>query len=181
MFEDCNPEAFAMEFKTFCNRFPSFDNAVKKWDPKKKADKQKYLLDFSVERWATLPHARKREHFSNCKACYLRYAETQALFPVKSPLLKSKAKENPFYVARELSSTIGGTACKKPSKTATMNAARWVFDRISPKFEKWPGMPLGEALAKVPEANLEMKKSKEEKKKILRKLLADAKSKVEAQ
>lgn len=182
VFKDCNPEAFGTDFKTFCKRFPSLDNAIKKWNSRRKADKERYFLEFSTERWATLSQARKREHsFSNCKACYQRYAEIQALFPVRSPLLKGKGRENPFNAAAEVNSSIGKGACKKPGKTAAINAAREVFNKLGPTFEKWSGVPFGEALSKVPEANIEMKKSKREKKKIRRKLLADVKDDVEAQ
>lgn len=58
--------------------------------------------------------------------------------------------------------------------------AREVFQKLSPTLEKCSGITIGEALSKVPEANLEMKKLKTEKKKIHRKLLTGAVKDVEA-
>ena len=181
VFEDCNPEAFTIDFKTFCTRFLSLEAAVTKWNPRKKADKEKYLHQFSCEQWATLSQVRKKEHsFSNCKACYHSYADIQALFPVRSPLLKNKGKENPFRAAAEINSNMNKGACKRPSKSTVTSAAREVFQKLNPTFEKWSGITMGEALSKVPEANLEVKKSKTEKKKIRRKLLRGAVKDVEA-
>lgn len=49
------------------------------------AEKDKYLDKFSVNNWEKMAFMGKNEHsFANCKGCYHRYAEIQALLPVRS-------------------------------------------------------------------------------------------------
>ena len=102
------------------------------------------------------------------------------MFPVKSLFLKSKGKENPFRIKNDLNNSFKEKNKKPGGKKTAINAAREMFKELSPTFNKWAGMTLGEALAKVPEANLEVKKSPVERKKIRRNILRSAKEDTES-
>jgi len=168
-----------IDFQTFVRRFPYFEAVIKKWNPRKKAEKDTYFAKFSSESWTNLSQAKKREHsFSNCKGCYQNYADIQALFPVRSPNLKKKAKNNPFNVVKELQSN---SKLNPVSKRIAINGASLLYEKLNPAFEKWSGIPLGEALSKVPEAKVEVKKSAGERKNVRRNIMRAAKDKVETQ
>lgn len=175
-----NQDGFHIDYKTFNKRFLALTSVVRKWNPKKKAEKTKFFTEFSVERWLSLSQSRKNEHtFSNCKGCYHSYPATCALFPVKSLALKNKEKENPFRVAAELNAKIGKGKNTKPGKNQAITVARELFKELNPVFNKWAGISLGEAMTKVPEANVEVKKTPAERKSLRRTLLRSVKEDVE--
>ena len=80
--------------------------------------------------WEKMSEARKKEHtFANCQSCSMTFTEVQALFPVKSKLLKKIALDNPVKVAEE-----GNTSLRtkngrvvKPSKTDIKKAAKAMY------------------------------------------------------
>jgi hypothetical protein len=117
-----NQDGFKIVYKTFNKRILALQAVVRKWDPRKKAEKTKYSTEFSCERWFGLSLGRKNGHtFANCKGCYQNYAQIHAWFPVKSLKLKSKAKENPFRVAAELNTNIGKIKSMKTQEKKTSN------------------------------------------------------------
>jgi glucose-6-phosphate-specific signal transduction histidine kinase len=68
---------------------------------------------------------------------------------------------------------------KTLGKKQALTVAREIFMGLNPVFHKWAGISLGEAMSKVPEANLEVKKSPVERKSLRRKLLRSVKEDVE--
>lgn len=173
-------ESFEMNFLEFNKKFPSLQATISKWSPRKKKEKELYLTEFSVENWLNLSEAKKREHtLFDCKGCHQNYPSVQALFPVKSPRLQKRAKENPFVVAKDLAKET--TANVLVSKTQIKETAKALYDSINPVFESVSGgISFAEALSKVPATNLEIKKSKTEKKAVRRNIIRDAKENVEA-
>ena len=152
-------ESFEMNFLEF-NKFPS--------------------LQATISNWLNLSEAKKWEHtLFDCKGCHQNYPSVQALFPVKSPRLQKRAKENPFVVAKDLAKET--TANVLVSKTQIKETAKALYDSINPVFESVSGgISFAEALSKVPATNLEIKKSKTEKKAVRRNIIRDAKENVEA-
>lgn len=178
IFQD-RQEGFSIDMQTFNKRFPALQNAINKWDSKKKAEKETYFDTFSVDNWMKLSPSRKQEHcFVNCNGCFQSYAAVQAVFPVKSLRLKSKAKTNPFLVASALNDS-NTRACKTLQMKNVMDGAKAIYQTLNPAFEKWSGVPFAVALTKVPEANVERKRSKAEKKKARRDVLRKAKEKTQ--
>ena len=91
-------EDFAIDFLKFQKKIPALRAMFSGWNPRKKDEKEKYLNKFSVNNWEKMAFTEKSEHsFANCKGCYHRYAEIQALLPVKSNQFKGIVKENPFF------------------------------------------------------------------------------------
>jgi hypothetical protein len=90
----------------------------------KKQEKKRYFKRFSIDDWVKLSDAKQREHtLFDCKGCHQNYSETQYLFPVRSPRLKSKAKENPFVVSRTLQEQTARQS-QLPSKKAIKETAQ---------------------------------------------------------
>lgn len=174
-------ESFEVEFLEFNKKFDSLQATISKWSPRKKKEKELFLAEFSVENWRSLSEAKKREHtLFDCKGCHQNYSTVQALFPVKSRRLQKRAMENPFVVANGLA--IGTASKALVNKTQIKETAKALYDSINPVFQSVSGgMSFAEALSQVPATNLEIRKSKTEKKAVRRKILREAKENVEAQ
>ena len=121
-----------------------------------------------------MPLALKTEHsFANCKGCYHRYPEVQALLPVKSNQFVGLAKENPFFIASK-------EAKIKPRKTGeTKEIARALYNKIDASFQKVCSTSFGEALTKLPELQLQKRKSPTEVKRERRAVYRSFRQKVE--
>lgn len=160
-------EGFNLDFNKFTKKLPSLRDAINKWNFRKVEEKKRYLSTFSRANWEKLPDARKKEHsFSNCKSCALRYADIQALFPVKSAALKGKAMKNPVFSASNEASKVGicnGRALK-PSQKEIKNTAKAIYEKVSPVFEKRYNVSLAKALSKVPDLELQHKSTNERRK-----------------
>ena len=131
---------------------------------------------FSPQNWANLSDAKKREHtLFNCKGCHQHYAKVQSLFPIKSPLLKNKAKGNPFVIAKEIQKKVLHT----PNEIK--ETARELFKEINPAFQSVCGVSFAEAISKVPESNLKIKETASEKKAARRNILRKNKENIEAE
>lgn len=174
-------ENFAIDFKKFNLNFAALQDAVKKWSPRKKKEKEHFFVEFSIDKWVQLSDVKKKEHsLYDCKGCHQNYAKAQSLFPVRSPRLKSKAKENPFYVCNELQIT--SQKVKLPNKTAIKDTARSLYESVNSAFLSVSGgISFAEALTKVPEVNLQTKKTKCEAKKVRRAIIRESKENTEAQ
>ena len=171
---------FAVDIGTFNKRFPALQATVNNWTPKKKLEKEMFFNTFAVDQWLKLSPSKRREHcFTNCEGCYQSYSQDQALFPVRCPRLKSKAKENPFVLVTGIMHTLNSRAEQTVPIPKAVDGAKEICNALNPALEKWSGVPLGQALTKVSEANVERKRSPEEKKKAHRDLLRKAKAKVE--
>lgn len=154
-FSECG-EQFLIDSLKFHKKLPGLRATFTKWNFRKAKEKAEYLEVFSIENWKKLSSPRKKEHsFANCKGCKVRYVSTQAYFPVKSNVLKSKAKANPVFAAdtevRKLKENC------KPTKTNIKNAAKAIYDKVSPLFEETFKTSFAEALAYLPELNLQCK------------------------
>lgn len=159
VFSECR-EQFSLDFLKFHKKLPGLKEVFTKWNFRKANEKSQYLEVFSTENWKKLSSPRKNEHsLANCKACKVRYASTQAYFPVKSNVLKGKAKLNPVFAAdveiRKLKENC------KPTKTNIKNAAKAIYNKVSTVFEKTFNTSFAEALADVPELNLQSKTANE--------------------
>ena len=173
-------ESFEIDFSQFNLKLAALQSAVSKWSPRKKDAKKHYLAKFSVESWKILSEARQREHtLFDCKGCHQHYPAVQALFPLRSPRLQHRAKENPFVETRKLGKRL---TTKLLNKTQIKDTAKTLYDSLNPLFESVSGgISFAEALTKVPEANLEIKKSNAEKKAVRRRILREVKENIEEQ
>lgn len=167
-------DAFAIEFLKFQKKIPALRNMFSSWNPRKKAEKEKYLETFSIQNWVKMAPSLKTEHsFENCKGCYHRYAETQALLPVKSNQFVGIAKEYPFFVADK-------EVKIKPCKAGeTKDIARALYHKIDATFQKVCSTSFGDVLTKLPELQLQKRKSPTETKRERRTIYKNYKQKVE--
>lgn len=151
-------EKFTVESLQFHKRLPGLRNAINKWNFRKAYEKQRYLETFSRKQWLSLSLSRQNEHsFTNCKGCAFRYSQVQALFPVKSAFLKGKAKENLAIIATGEVNRLRGKQALKPTSTNIRNAAKAIYDKVSPLFEKTFNTSFAEGLSKVPGLDLQQK------------------------
>lgn len=153
-------ENFNIDLAKFNKKLPSLKDAINKWNFRKMDEKKLYLDTFSTSNWEKLSPVRKSEHtFSNCKGCALRYADVQALFPVKSSVLKGKAYQNPVFSseneAQKLRCNNGRVV--KPSQREIKNTAKAMYNKLSPVFEQSYGMSFAEALSKLPGLDIQYK------------------------
>ena len=118
--------------------------------------------------------ALKTEHsFANCKGCYNRYPEIQALLPVKSNQFVGLAKENPFFMASK-------EATIKPCKAGeAKEIARALYNKIDASFQKVCSTSFVEAPTKLPELQLQKRKSVTEAKRDRRAAYRNFKQRVE--
>ena len=117
-------------------KLAALQSAVIKWSPCKK-EKEHCLNEFSVDSWKNLCEAKKKEHtLLDCKGCHQNYPSVQALFPVKSPPLQKRAKENHFVKTKELDE---GMTTKLLSKGQIKETAKTLYDSITPVFQSVSG------------------------------------------
>ena len=121
-----------------------------------------------------MPPELKTEHsFANCKGCYHRYPEVQALLPVKSNQFVGLRKENPFFIASKATKM-------KPCKAGEAKEIAWaLYNKIDASFQKVCSTSFGEALTKLPELQLQKRKSPTEAKRERRAAIRSFKHKVE--
>ena len=75
-------EEFAIDFLKFQKKMPALRDLFSSWNPRKKAEKEKYLETFAIQNWEKMAPTLKSEHsFANCKGCYHHYPQIQALLP----------------------------------------------------------------------------------------------------
>lgn len=117
---------------------------------------------------------KKKEHsFSNCQGCYHCYADIQALLSVKSNQFLGIAKENPFFIA-------GKESKIKPRKAGKVkDIARALYNKIDATFQKVCSTSFGEVLTKLPELQLQKRKSPTKAKREKRQIYRNYKQKVE--
>jgi len=105
------------------------------------------LAKFSVQSWQELSVVKKREHsLNNCKECHLDHSSTQALFPVNSPHLKGKGKENPRLLAKQLAKKV------KHARKGAVEVTKEIYSQLNT-----------EALCYILEAEVEKKTNLEMK------------------
>jgi len=152
-------DRFSVQFLQFHKKLPGLKDTINKWNFRKSDEKSCYMETFTRKNWKKLSDTRKKEHsFSNCKGCAVRYANIQVLFPIKSSFLKGKAKVNPVFAALgEANKTRAKELSTKPSPTNIKNAAKAIYDKVSPLFEKSFNVSFAEGLSKVPELLLQHK------------------------
>lgn len=151
----------------FHKRLPGLRNAINKWNFRKAHEKQKYLETFSRKNWFAMSTNRKKEHsFSNCKGCAIRNPHIQAFFTVKSSFLKGKAKNSNIVM------TGLGEVNKlrpqepspsKPTVKNIKNAAKAIYDKVAPLFEKTFRANFAQCLSKIPELDLQYKTANEKR------------------
>lgn len=136
-FSDCR-EQFSIDFMKFHKKLPGLREAFHKWNFRKAGEKAKYLKTFSKTNLEKLSPNRKKEHcLSNCKDCAIRYGDIQAYFPVKSRVLKGKAKMNPVFAAEsEARKMKDQVLINKPTNTNIRDVAKAIYNKVSPLFEK---------------------------------------------
>ena len=168
-------EAFAMEKATFNKRLPALQGVILKWNHRRKGEPDKFLSKFSTESWQQLSAVKKRGHsLTNCKGCHLDYRSIQALFPVRSPRLKGKGKENPCLVANPLAKTV-----KHAPKGAVKRVTKTIYSKLNLAFKEWAGVTFSEALCNLPVANLAHKMTKLQKKQERRNNIREVKKEIE--
>lgn len=163
-------EDFAIEFLKFQKKIPALRAMFSNWNPRKKEEKENYLKTFSSKNWEKIAPAKKNEHsFANCKGCYHHYPEVQALLPVKSNQFLGMAKENPFFVASK-------EQIKPCKATEVKDIARALYSKVDATFQK-----VCEALTKLPELQIQKKKSPVEAKRERRAAYRKYKQQVEGE
>lgn len=162
-FTDCKEGNFTVEFKKFQQNLPALRDTFNKWNCRKAEEKISFLETFSGDKWQKLSLSRKKEHsFSNCKGCAVRYANVLSYFPVKSSVLKGKAKANPVFNAEDEAKKLrGNEQVVKPTQKDIITTAKAIYDKVAPPFEKEFKTTLAEALSKIPELNLQLKTKNE--------------------
>lgn len=166
-------EEFAIDFLKFQKKIPALRDMFSRWNPRRKGEKEKYVETFSIKNWKEMAHAEKNKHsFSNCQGCYHRYAEIQALLPVKSNQFLGIAKENPFFIA-------GKEKKIRPRNKEVKDIARALYNKIDATFQEICSTSFGEVLTKLPELQLQKRKSPTEAKREKRQLYREYKQKVE--
>ena len=151
-------DAFSIEFLQFHKKLPGLKQAFFKWNTRKTAEKSKYLDTFSQHNWRSLSETRKKEHsFANCKGCAVRcmYAEVQAYFPVRSPLLKEKAKINHVFAAESEAQKLKKTKSPlvKPLVKDISNTANAIYEKVDSEFQDRFNTSFAEGLSNVPRLN----------------------------
>ncbi|KAK3698436.1 hypothetical protein QZH41_010013 [Actinostola sp. cb2023] len=122
-----------------------------------------------------------RHSFQCEKSKSEKESKKQSFYSVDTRTKKKKCSrfECPYCnVVKELQSN---SKLNPVSKRIAINGASLLYEKLNPAFEKWSGIPLGEALSKVPEAKVEVKKSAGERKNVRRNIMRAAKDKVETQ
>jgi len=104
----------------------------------------------------------------------LDYSGTQALFPVRSPRLKGRGKENPCLVAKPLAKKV-----KHAPKGAAKEVTKTIYSKLNITFKEWAGVTFSEALCNLPEANLARKMTKLQKKQERRNNIREIKKEIE--
>ena len=159
--------------------------AVGKWNYQKSAEKKQYLETFSLKQWQKLSHQKKAEHcLANCRGCALRYATVLAFFPVKSRFLQGRCrKSNPILHARNQAEKLKSPTIK-PKQSEVKHSAKAIYQVLSTPFENTFGTTFAQALAAIPELDLQTgnnKENKKEKKKQRRGQYRKAKENIEQQ
>ena len=157
-----NDKTFDIPFLTFQKKLPALKEIFRTWSPRQLSEKQRFLETFSIDKWNKLTNAKQWEHsLRDCKACYHYHSEVMAHFPVKSRQFIGKAKENPFFAAKNVKF---GSHSTKVLKDTT----KTIYNSINKPFEKNFGVSFAEAETKVPEIGLQKRLSPSERKKKLR-------------
>lgn len=174
-------ENFVIDFVKFTKNLPTLKTSINKWNFRKLEEKKRYLNSFSCTEWQKLSANRKSEHtFANCKGCALRYADIQALFPVKSPILKQRAMKNPVFCAEASTLRNPNGRVVSPTQKEIKNTAKAIYDKVSPIFEKNFNVSLAEALSNVSDIDLQHK-SKNDKRQERRRHYQKSKESMEQQ
>lgn len=168
-------EAFEINISTFNKRLPPLQAIICKWNPRKKSERDTFLAKFSIQSWQKLSAVKKRGHsLTNCKGCHLDHSSTQALFPVNSPRLKGKGKENPCLLATPLAKKV-----KHASKAAVKEVTKKVYNQLNTVYKKWAGETFAQALCNIPDAEVEKKKTNLVKKQERRNIIRQGKRAIE--
>ena len=174
--------AFLIEFTKFRKKLPQLRDFFKSWNPQQKVEKEKYLNHFSPESRSQLPPERKKEHrLADCTGCQKRDAEFQAFFPVRSKQFKGKTnKENIFSKSNNIKIPSVPLKRRQPcSQTDVRKIAKGLYDRVNSAFEKICKISFATAMTKVPELELQRKKSPNELRKARRARYRKVKSNIE--
>ena len=134
--------------------------AVAKWSYQKSAEKKQYLETFSLKQWQKLSQQKKDEHcLANCRGCALQYATVQAFFPVKSCFLQGRCrKSNPILHAQNQAEKLKSPTIK-PKRSDVKH-----HQVLSTPFENTFDTTFAQALAAIPELDLQTGSNKENKK-----------------
>ena len=95
------------------------------------------------------------------------YAEVQAYFPVRSPLLKAKAKKNPVFAAESEAQKLKKTKSPlvKPLVKDISNTANAIYEKVDSEFQDRFNTSFAEGLSKVPKLNIQQATPNERRKK----------------
>ena len=146
-------ERFEIDYRQYIKKLPSLRDVINRWDhAKENLDRTMYLNTFSQASWDRLSESRKKEHtFLNCRACCVRYAGVQALFPIHSPRFKSNALRNPVSAAINEANQLKHNHVLTPSNADIRKTAQVLHEKVSPTFEKVYKVSLTEALSTLPD------------------------------
>ena len=171
---------FSIDINKFRKKLPQLRDYFKSWNPRLKDEKEKIRKHFSVESWEQLPPARRKEHrFANCPGCKKRDLEFVALFPVRSKQFEGKAKENAFFNIRNTQIKPAPKIPRPLSQGQIKTIAKGLYDNVNAAFEKVCNVPFATAISKIPELELQKKKSPDEVRRARRERYRKAKQKIE--
>ena len=181
----CCKENYAVDLKLFGKILPDLRTKFAKWNSRRIHERNQYTATFNTKSWKKLPETSQVQHtFQNCRARKDRFAEVQALFPVKSAqFLRRTTPECSSPLTNSVDSCTNNleTLSKGCTKRQAVEAARTIYNRINPSFESTRNVPLSAALINVQELNVEEKKSKNEKREERRRMYKKSKQAIEAE
>ena len=150
-------ESFRVTQVQFDKRIPALLRNFKVWI--KPADsKRKYLQHFSKSNWDKLSSVQKGAHqVHNCKACTVLDFSYQSTFPLRSLALKSTS---PLQALKEKPKKALSAKRVEATKTAIKNAASSIYTEIHHGFKELYNVDFSNALAMLPDLQIETKKSK---------------------
>ena len=167
-------DTFELDLYQFHRKSKDIVKIFQKW---RGDDRKTYMEHFGSNKWMSIPESEKKLHcVTDCPACRHYHLQQQLLFPVKSPSLKGKlpkvfkdiTNDTKVHIADEIvtSSVCYGSKSKpqrQPNNTLK-NAATAIYRHVNEAFMADYGESFGDALAKVKEANLQVKKTHCQKK-----------------
>jgi len=145
------------------------DGRFGNWRNKK--DKESYLCRFSPSNWneekVITKDCKKKHTLTACQTCRIFNSTYQCTFP--EPKHNRKCNRGPLQeINKQVSSTIKKTATPKITKKKLKDIGQDIYSTINEQCKENYNRTLSQILTLVPEAGLEIKKSPEEKKRIVR-------------
>ena len=161
---------------TFLKSYKIIDDKIAHW--RKTNDKHEYLKHFSASKWDKTPKFRKNVHsLKNCLCCQAYHTPITAKFP-ENKNRKNNKKKSPFC---DLTKKAQNTVPKKaePNKGELKQIANLIYTEYDKVCKENLGKSFTDVLVTLPQANLQVRESPNERRKKQRQRQRDVKSSIE--